>query len=252
MKKLLCTAALLMGMFLPLHDSSAEQIAIPKPDMSYAAEQGPDFAAAYKLFVEAPTKSYDYGPAIEAFRKLAESPSLSEAVRRDACFLLCLAEFSGLEFQDAAKDSGRLFDMLRQGRQTQEEPDRRLAKQIVEMCSAGQVENIVQLREIIYAGSRFKVLLPGDEADALMGAAQAEGSAGVRRPAGENEGVQDLRHRGREARQGQAVGRQIRAHRQAYRKEHVADSAGAEARISTRPSACWPWKAAGSPESFPI
>jgi len=172
MKKLLYTATLSLGMLLPFHNSSAEQIAIPKPDMSYTKEQGADFAAAYQLLIEAPMKSYDYRPATAAFRKLVEQPGLSEAVRRDACFLLGLAEFSSLKFQDAAGDSARLFAMVEKSRQLGDKPQQRLARQIAEQCAAGHVENIVQLREIIYAGSHFKILRPGDRADALLDAAQ--------------------------------------------------------------------------------
>jgi prepilin-type processing-associated H-X9-DG protein len=43
-----------------------------------------------------------------------------------------------------------------------------LAKEIVDQCSAGRVKNIAQLRETIFAHSRFKILLSSDSKVALL------------------------------------------------------------------------------------
>jgi len=154
--------------------AASEHVAVFRPDMSYAAAQGEKFAAAYTLFAKAPRRSYNYEPAIKAFRMLADNPGLSEEKRHNACLFLCLTEFFSLKFQDAARDSGLLFQMIQK---SPSEADRRLAKEIVDQCSAGQIKNIAQLRETIFAHSRFKILLPNDPTDVLLD--EARGAAAL-------------------------------------------------------------------------
>ena len=163
MKRLLCTTAVLIGMFLPLHRSSAEQIAIPKPEMSYAARRARSLPPRTSFLSRPPRSRTTTG------RPLKHSASWRRARvcrrrRRDACFLLCLTEFSALKFQDAARDSGQMFDMLQQRREAQEGPARMLAKQIVDQCAAGQVENVARLRDVIYACSLFRGAAAGRQA----------------------------------------------------------------------------------------
>ena len=172
MKRLVRTTVFLTSILLAGLTSYGQRVEIPKPEMAYAREQGADFAAAYQLLLEAPMKSYDYRPATAAFRQLAEQPSLPEGLRRDARFLLCLAEFCDLKFQDAAGESAKLFEMIEKSRQPGDAAKERLARRIAQPGGGGHVENIAQLKEIIYAGSRLKTLLPGDEAEPLVDVTQ--------------------------------------------------------------------------------
>ena len=65
------TSIVLTGQWAPsrggeINFPPTQQIEIPKADITYVQQHGPDFAAAYQLLIAAPMHCYDYGPATAA------------------------------------------------------------------------------------------------------------------------------------------------------------------------------------------
>ena len=167
-KNVIVSLALITASLLPGIRLGADEC--PKTKLALAETNGKEFEEVYRFFLESPMKNYDYTSCRQAFRKIFDASDNLE-LKKETLFLICLSEFSSLQFKDAAKDTSLLSEMLRKG--NPDAPSTKIAAQMADWAKSGKAMDREQIEEIVAENSHFKVILPGDAKKQLMSFSEA-------------------------------------------------------------------------------